>query len=137
MSNLHLKQKKDPILGLVTQIKRNKNFYCIEIIIIWLILLNPRFETQETLIASYFLKNLTNYFIIASYFCQKVLHCKYGHLSEIIIMLWMNLSCVQERTLNLKRNYLVQSHHFILKRLIRTLLNVKRFKRYQYPTIVF
>ena len=39
-------------------------------------LLNPKFETQVTLIA-YFLKKLTNYFIIASYFCPKLLHSSF------------------------------------------------------------
>ena len=62
--------------------------------------------------------------------CCGTPHCKYGRLSEIIIMLWMYLSRVQERILNLNGNYLVQSHHFNLKGPIRTLLNVKRFKRY-------
>ena len=39
-----------------------------------MILLNPRFETQVTLFPSYFLKKFSNYFIIAWYFCQKVLN---------------------------------------------------------------
>ena len=52
-------------------------------------------------------------------------HCKFEHLSNIILMLLVNLFRLQERTLNLNRNYLVQSCHFILKRPVRTHLNVK------------
>ena len=74
ISNLQLKSKRIPSNDLWSKLKGTNNFYWIEIVLIWLILLNPRFETQVTLITSYFLKKFTNYFIIAWYFCQKVLH---------------------------------------------------------------
>ena len=74
ISNLQLKPKGIISADLWPKLKGTNNFYLIEIVLISLILLNPRFETQVTLIASYFLKKLTNYFIIAWYFCQKVLH---------------------------------------------------------------
>ena len=73
ISNLQLKPKGIPSEDLWPKLKGTNNFYLIEIVLIWLILLNPRFETQVMLIASYFLKKFTNYFIIAWYFCQKVL----------------------------------------------------------------
>ena len=56
------------------------------------------------------------------------MHCKSENLSKIILTLWVNLFQLQERTLNLNGNYLVQSHHFILKRPVRTHFNVKDFK---------
>ena len=74
ISNLQLRPKRIPSKDLWQKLKGTNNFYWIEIVLIWLILLNPRFETQVTLITSYFLKKFTNYFIIAWYFCQKVLH---------------------------------------------------------------
>ena len=57
---------------------------------------------------------------------KDTVHCKFGHLSNIILMLLVNLFRLQERTLNLNRNYLVQSCHFILKRPVRTHFNAKR-----------
>ena len=72
--NLQLRPKRIPSKDLWPKLKGTNKFNWIEIVLIWQILLNPRFETQVTLIASYFLKKITNYFIIAWYFCQKVLH---------------------------------------------------------------
>ena len=65
-----LQDKNYPILGLWTPVKREQKDFLMKrnIHYIWLILLNPRFETQVTLIASYLLKNWTKYFINASYF---------------------------------------------------------------------